>query len=405
MLFSFLFTKAQTSFKPGYFISNGKKTECLIKDEDWKNSPREFQYKLTEDNEVLMRGVFNTNEFGINNKLKFKSVTVNIDTSTEVTNRLDYNKEPKFKKELVFLRILVTGKASLYVYSSNSLTRFFYQKEESEIKPLIYKKYKVSVSDSPLNNNKSKLKIAENNAYKQTLYNTLNCENQTIKDAERLQYSSKDLKDYFVVYNNCSDHNLSYQEINEKKKSIHLILKTGISFNNVKVTNTVNGDRNIDFGSGSDFRFGFEAELLLPFKNNKWSVFLEPTFHSYTNSASRFEPNVIGETLNAEITYQSIELPLGIRHTIFLTSKVQLFLNAAFIFDFSRDNIVTFTRKDGSLLSEIKNIEIPTNLFFGVGTRVFDRLSLEARVYSRRGILGNFVNYSNTAIVVGFRVL
>jgi len=52
-LFTFLlmltacFTYSQINYEAGYFIdNNGKKTECLIKNVAWKNSPLNFEYKL-----------------------------------------------------------------------------------------------------------------------------------------------------------------------------------------------------------------------------------------------------------------------------------------------------------------------------------------------------------------------
>ena len=40
---------AQTSFEKGYFINNeGQKTDCLIKNIDWKDNPTEIKFKYTE---------------------------------------------------------------------------------------------------------------------------------------------------------------------------------------------------------------------------------------------------------------------------------------------------------------------------------------------------------------------
>lgn len=37
----------QINFEKGYFKdNNGKQTDCFIKNEDWKNNPYTFKYKL-----------------------------------------------------------------------------------------------------------------------------------------------------------------------------------------------------------------------------------------------------------------------------------------------------------------------------------------------------------------------
>ena len=45
---------AQISFEKGYFINNAnQKTNCLIKNQDWKDNPTEFEYKLDENSESI----------------------------------------------------------------------------------------------------------------------------------------------------------------------------------------------------------------------------------------------------------------------------------------------------------------------------------------------------------------
>lgn len=44
---------AQIRFEPGYFIDTAnQKTECFIKNVDWKNNPTRFDYKLSENGEL-----------------------------------------------------------------------------------------------------------------------------------------------------------------------------------------------------------------------------------------------------------------------------------------------------------------------------------------------------------------
>ncbi|MBZ9650962.1 hypothetical protein [Psychroflexus montanilacus] len=404
LLFSFLFTKAQTSFKPGYFISNGKKTECLIKDEDWRINPVQFEYKLMDTSKVEVRKLYNTSSFGIYKKNKFIKETVEIDQSTDIDFRVNYNKEPEFEKKKVFLRILVEGNATLFKYSDNSLTRFFYQVNTKKIQPLVYKKYRVTTKPNATNDGYTKVKMAENNTYKQELFNNVFCDDLEIDDVEKLQYKAKDLIIYFKTFNSCNGNQIQYFETKEKRKSFSFYLKGALDRNDVRVTNTVNGGRDIDFGKSFNFRYGVEAEFILPFKNDSWSVFVEPTYHSYSNEASRFSSIQVGETLNAEIQYKSLQVPLGVRRYIYLSKQTRLFFNTAIVMDFSKSNNVSFTRRDGSAAGEIKNIDIPVNFFLGAGVLAFNRLSLETRIYTRRGILGNFVYYSNASAVLGFKI-
>ena len=109
----------QISFDQGYIIDNtNQKTNCLIKNLDWKNNPNEIEYKLFENTKPVKVAVQSIKEFGIDNVSKYISCNVNIDRSSEITNKLSRNKEPNFKKEVLFLKVLIEGNANLYVYEN-----------------------------------------------------------------------------------------------------------------------------------------------------------------------------------------------------------------------------------------------------------------------------------------------
>ena len=56
----------QIRFEKGYFITNeNQRTECLIKNVDWKNNPHEFLYKLKDRKETQKGTIQSVKEFGI----------------------------------------------------------------------------------------------------------------------------------------------------------------------------------------------------------------------------------------------------------------------------------------------------------------------------------------------------
>ena len=63
---------SQISFEKGYYIDNSnQKTNCLIKNIDWKNNPTQFEYKLSENSESKKKTIESIKEFGINNISKY----------------------------------------------------------------------------------------------------------------------------------------------------------------------------------------------------------------------------------------------------------------------------------------------------------------------------------------------
>ena len=94
---------SQIIFEKGYFINNSnQKIECLIKNNDWKNNPETFEYKLSENSEPAIADVKSAKEFGIYSISKYIRSTVKIDKSKENLDDLSYDKEPTYVEEVLF---------------------------------------------------------------------------------------------------------------------------------------------------------------------------------------------------------------------------------------------------------------------------------------------------------------
>lgn len=133
---------AQISFEKGYFIDeNNQKTECLIKNVDWKDNPSKFTYKR-EDSSIPEKGdISSVKEFGIYGFSKYIRENVKIDRSSNDYKKLTYEKDPILKQELLFLKVIIEGKSSLYYYEDRDIMRFFYSVTDTSINQLIHKRY------------------------------------------------------------------------------------------------------------------------------------------------------------------------------------------------------------------------------------------------------------------------
>src|SRR5690606_2339465 len=109
---------------------------------------------------------------------------------------------------------------------------------------------------------------------------------------------------------------ISY-EPKQKKDLFNLSVRPGLNFGGLKLQNTSSSSKDVDFGNEFGFRFGIEAESILPFNKNKWSLILEPTFQ-YFKSEKKVENNVSGGILIGKVNYQSIDFPVGFRHYFFI---------------------------------------------------------------------------------------
>ena len=130
----------QVKFEEGYFISTeGQRTACQIRNVDWRNNPKSFEYRLGADGESKEVSIDQVVEFGVTNGSTFKRFAVKIDRSTSDLTRMTYNRNPEFVDETLFLRVLIEGKGSLYEYSEDKFLRYFYTVDQSLIQQLVFK--------------------------------------------------------------------------------------------------------------------------------------------------------------------------------------------------------------------------------------------------------------------------
>lgn len=361
---------SQISFENGYYIdNNNQKIKCLIKNIDWESNPTKFKYKLTENSELNEKTIKSVKEFGIPNILKYVRSLVKIDRSSNKADELDNQRKAAFQKEELFLRVLVEGKSTLYSYVDGNLTRYFYSIGESNIEQLVFKSYTTPENE-----------IRTNNRFRNQLWNNLKCANIKKNRVEKLNYKKSDLVNFFVTYNSCNNEEYINFEKKEKKDLFNLTIRPRLNSSSL-----ASNYRNTNIKNELGFGFGIEAEFILPFYKNKWSLLIEPTYQSFIEESNR---NVI-------INYSSIELHTGVRHYFFLNDNSKIFINASVIYDFGLNNPQI----------DLLEIETPFNMAFGLGYKYNDKFSIELRYQTPRQLLSNFdffAEYKTLSIVFGY---
>ncbi len=382
---------AQIIFEKGYFVNDsGQRTNCLIKNIDWKNNPIKFQYKLSEEGEVKIATIESIIEFGITDISKYERYTVNMDRSSESIKDMSTVKKPMFNEEQLFLKGLVEGKASLYMYEDKNLRRYFYKTDISDIEQLIFKNYRTADN-----------KVGVNNRYKQQLLNSLKCQNIQIKNIENMEYKKKELVNLFVKYNKCHNPEFTHLEKKRKGNMFNLILRPGLNSSSLLLQrNTSLSSREADFDRELGFRVGIEAEFILPFNKNKWAIFIEP-FYQYFNSEAMYNEQSIQAQI-AKVDYQSIEFQFGVRHYFFLNDKSKLFINGSYVIDFSFNSNIEL--EAGLIL----DIEKATSTAVGLGYNYNSKYSLELRYGFSRDLLTNYVSwgtdYNSLSVIFGYTI-
>ncbi|UJH68276.1 porin family protein [Allomuricauda sp. SCSIO 65647] len=394
---------SQITFEKGYFIKNsGEKVECLIKNQDWKNNPIRFDYKLYEGDHVKIETIQNVKEFRINNTLKYVRHKAKIDRSSGSVNTMSEDSRPIFSEEEVFLKILVEGKSSLYQYTEGNLFRYFFDTEEVAITPLVFKRYKTRHYQTKGYESKS-FRVAQNDAYKRQLWNNLKCEELSKKRFEKLKYTKDDLINIFIAYNQCVDPTYIGTEQKQKRDLFNLTLRPRLNISSPSTPDPVIASRNINFDDNQSFGFGLEVEYILPFNKNKWGIIAEPTYQYYSAEKDVENSSISGGRIITTFDYSSIEVPVGIRHYIFLNDSSKLFINVGYTFDFTLDNFVEFRRADNSILDSFEFLT-GENLAYGVGFKFKNRYSAEFRYQSSRDIRFSGSAYESMSFILGYTV-
>lgn len=402
LVFISLNVAAQTNYLKGYFIdNNNQKIECLIKNSDWKNNPTEFDYKLNENESSMTKIINEVKEFAIIDNSKYLRVTVDIDKSSDNDQNYTTTKEPIFETKTVFLKILVEGSNSLYVYVNNDVpTRFFYNNKALPIQQLIYKKYYNFIEGMN--------QVNTNSYYRRQLLADVKCgkdNGDDINIINHLDYNQSDMIEYFMKTNNCQG------DLDSKQVSLNK--KTLVNYNIVASLN--NSSLNIDFydgnlqgkidmGKNTNISFGFEVEIVLPYNNNSWSVYTQPTYNTFEGSTLRYNPSLIYPYTNVSTVFNYIQIPLGGRKYFYLNKSSKLYLDIAFNLKFSNSSSkITIDRSnDYEINGSFYNYE------FGIGYQ-YKKINFEFRYYTTTNINPNYLstdlyNYNNSSITLKYRL-
>lgn len=362
---------------------------------DWKNNPTEFEYKKTENGETQKLTIKSVKEFSIYNNSKYIRKNINIDRSSSQINNLSKDKNPTFKEEQLFLKVLVQGKANLYLFEDSNLTRYFYNTDNSDIEQLVYKNYLTP-----------DFKLGKNNQFKQQLWTNLKCPDIKINDVEHLEYNKNSLIHFFNKYNKCNNSDFINYGEKQKRDLFNLTLRPRFDISSLSIQNSSSNSKDTNFGSKSTFSFGIEVEYILPFNGNKLAIVIEPTYQNFKSNKTTEVNNVSGGKLISEANYSSIELPLSMRYYFFLNDNSKIFINASVIPDFTMNSSIKFSRNDGSVLNTLE-VKSRPNYAIGIGYKQNDKFSLEIRCQTSREILRDYLtwssNYNKTlSIILGY---
>ncbi|MCK5442772.1 MAG: hypothetical protein KAJ23_12855, partial [Maribacter sp.] len=184
------------------------------------------------------------------------------------------------------------------------------------------------------------------------------------------------------------------EKIKKKDQFIfNLSIRPGVNISSLLINNGT------EYGSKASPRLGLEAEFVLPFNKNKWSILVEPTYRDYQNEATVSPLDWVAPS-SLKVDYPSIEFAIGIRHYIFLNDKSKIFVTGYMLNDMEMDAMVSAPRD--------LTINPLSNFAGGFGYKYNGKVSLEFRYDGYRELLrlnGIQSKFRNISLILGYTFL
>lgn len=385
----------QATFESGYFLDKqGVRTECLIKNTQSKQETfQNFFYISDASDDTLIMSINKVEEFGIYGQAKYRWESVEVDISSSHPKYMSTQYDPEFQEKNILLSVLIEGSMSLYMYAEPKGNRFFFKKGEMEIKELIFKNY--------LNSDNQ---IGTNVSYKQQLYHYFFCETLNFDKLESVKYQKNELLRFFRDYYACTGEEFIDHCTELGKSRFHISIRSGISLNSFVFTKLYPYKtlRTLGIRHRGGVRLGIEAEYILPFNKDRWSMVIEPTLQSYRGLLKN-ELFFSTDQRDAEINLSSFQASGGLRYSLTPKNNLNFFLGVNAVKDFP------FNSHVGSQIEGENPIRKSQQLFsFNLGCLLRNNFGVELRYWWSPYQLGTnsteTLSFQKLSFILGYRL-
>lgn len=341
-------------------------------------SPKTISFCPTGEKEFQVFHPLDIQSFAVNGE-SYVGAVVQSEISPRSTNELTSFADLQFSSDTVFLQQLVSGAKSLFYYKNQFGQENFYIFQNQAFDWLIYKKY--------LQTENGQSRIVENNRFVGQLINYLiNCPDIQQK-AVKLRYSQNSLQEIFAVYYQCTGEKPVFQAEKMKLKRNFGFVGGVSSYTLQFEGGTFDYLSEVDFSNSVQPSLGLFLEIVLPRKQDKWSIYNDLQFSKlqveggYTDVVHQDRYT----TYETEISCLYLNMSNLLRYRLPM-HNMQLFLNAGISngYALSNNNSVRSTLKffDTTRIEENPAIDgirkLETALLAGVGIN-YGKFSCEIR--------------------------
>ncbi|AZQ44809.1 hypothetical protein [Nonlabens ponticola] len=327
--------QAQTNKEDAYRVDeSGSRTIGKIKISEFLKNPDRVEFYPENGQQVVMTP-FNTRSFGtLEDGLLYQSSKIDVDLTSDVE---PINKvSPTTIEKQVFLKILIKGEGTLAEYSSDNNTRYYVKTGTSDFKLLNYQEYLTADGSQ----------IGKSRDYQRQIAELLDCNSTDYQKLGGLGYNRKDLLEYVIDYNECT--NKSYSIISRKNNLSLLSGRINAGVSSQTLSPSKDYFRQFDGVNETSIHVSGILEVRFDRKRDNWSIISEIAYNSQVEGSSTYQQQFTGNGLEFRdeevyIESQSIDITIGALKYLYLNEKMSLLLSAqGGISNVSSDSFIEF---------------------------------------------------------------
>jgi hypothetical protein len=319
-------------------------------------------------------------EFGLDGISKYQRFTIDVDTSSTDLDRLSKNSVPEFREEEAILKVLIEGSISLFYYSDGDRTFYYSRTTTGSIDQLIYKQYMIDD------------KVGTSNFFRAQLRSLLKCDRLPPSQFNQLAYTQSALIRLFEKYYSCRREKYTNYEDANRREAFHLTIRPGVNISSLGVQSENNPLRNTEFPTEVTYRLGLEAEYVFPFRNNQWSILIEPSYQYYQSD----KQTQLGY---ATVDFAAIDLSIGVRYSILSGEQSTVFFNGHSTFSHVFDSHSKIMYENDFQAFTFRALN---RLSAGLGYRYLGRYNVELRYHLRQNILIDYIGFDSQYRMISF---
>lgn len=303
-------TFSQSFFKEGLVVNNyGDTIRGWIDYRQWEKNPTLIRFRTSESSSGTGYTINDLKYFEITGHDRYIHAVITKDMRPVELHLLDRNTSDSMVTDTVFLRELLRGELSLYLFVDFK-PHFYTKKADGSYEELQYK-LELSGDESRLST-----KFIFRDQLKQKI-DPSRSDEQVNNLLKRIRYLEKDLVRVTKMINELNGDIINYI-VPKPKNRASWFAGAGIAYSNLSVSGTQNNLSNLDYAAniGPVIRAGVDLGILRNMQRLKARFELRWSTHSYEGNSKRgaadsthFELKLKSITPSASILYDFIHLP------------------------------------------------------------------------------------------------